>query len=267
MADPIRQAAATPAALLSTRDLGLRIGEVQVCSHLDLDLQPGQCWALLGGNGVGKTTLLLSLAGLRDSQAGQILLDGEALADWPRRRISRRLGLLFQDQSDPFPATVLETALTGRHPHIHPWQWESPRDLLLAEQALAQLGLTQLARRQVQSLSGGERRRLGIATLLTQAPDILLLDEPTNHLDLRHQIAVLGLLRDLAREQGRLVLMSLHDVNLAARFCDHALLLFGAGECQHGALAQILEPARLSRLYGYPIRALESGGQRYFAPD
>ena len=95
---------------------------------------------------------------------------------------------------------------------------------------------------------------------------MLLLDEPTNHLDLRHRIAVLGLLRGLAREQGRTVLMSLHDVNLAARFCDHALLLFGAGEHAAGAAAELLEPDRLSRLYGYPLRAVDGGDRPYFVP-
>ncbi len=253
------------AALLETRDLTVRIGSVRVCTGLSLSLRAGQCWALLGRNGVGKTTLLHVLAGLRAPAGGGIRLDGQALATLPRRAVARRLGLLVQDHHDPFPASVMESVLTGRHPHLGRWQWEGEADRRLAQEALAEVGLAGFATRDVTTLSGGERRRLGLATLYTQAPAIYLLDEPLNHLDLPHQIGVLEGLRRRAREQGAAVLMALHDLTLAARYCDHALLLFGDGETGAGKSEEWLNEAHLTRLLGHAVcRSDSAAGAVYF---
>ena len=139
------------------------------------------------------------------------------------------LGLLTQTTEDPFPSTVLDTVLIGRHPHIDFWRWESDADRELARTALAAVGLATFADREIATLSGGERRRVAIATLLAQNPDVFLLDEPINHLDPHHQIDVLRLLRAQA-DAGHAVVMSLHDAGLAARFADRVLMLFGDGE-------------------------------------
>jgi iron complex transport system ATP-binding protein len=241
-------------ASLRTRQLSLRIGARRLVQDLDLEILPGQRWCILGRNGSGKTTLLHGLAGLRPLEAGAVLLDGEAIGALPRRQVARRLGLLSQDHEDVFPASVLQTALSGRHPHLSPWAWESPADRALAMQALERVGLADLAQREVNSLSGGERRRLGIATLLTQDPQFMLLDEPTNHLDLHHQIEVLQALATLGQARGKALVMVLHDVNLAARFCDHALLLFEDGRHGAGPVAEWLSTEHLGRLYGHPMR-------------
>jgi iron complex transport system ATP-binding protein len=163
------------------------------------------------------------------------------------------VGVLFQNQDDAFPATVLETVLQGRHPHLHSWQWESAADQALARQALSKVGLTGFEGRDIQTLSGGERQRVAVATLLTQQPRLLLLDEPTNHLDLHHQLSVLRTLLALCREHRRAIVMVLHDVNLAARFADHVLLLLGGGEVRLGEKRQIMETAVLEALYGHPL--------------
>jgi iron complex transport system ATP-binding protein len=239
--------------LLHARRLVVRIGEVEVCRALDLEFAPGQCWAILGRNGSGKTTLLNTLAGLRVPTAGTMHLDGKALTAQPRRQIARRLGLLPQDSQDPFPATVLETALLGRHPHIPLWGWEDADDRRIARNALRQVGLAGWDERIIATLSGGERRRLALATLLAQDPDILLLDEPTNHLDLQHQVKLLDLLARQAQRQRKTVVMVLHDLNLAARFADHCLLLFGDGETAAGICSEILHQKNLERLYRLPL--------------
>lgn len=241
---------------LGIHDLQISIGDVAVCVGLNVVLSAGQCWAVLGRNGSGKTTLLHTLAGLRSPQRGRVELNGKSLPTQPRRLLARRLGLLPQDSHDPFPATVLETALLGRHPHCSPWSWETPNDRAIACKALADVGLDHLAAREVATLSGGERRRLALATLLTQDPDVLLLDEPTNHLDLHHQIALLNLLARLARERHKTVVMVLHDVNLAARYADRCLLLYGDGEVCAGTREEVLRTAALERLYRQPLRQL-----------
>ncbi|RCX24939.1 ABC transporter ATP-binding protein [Thioalbus denitrificans] len=243
-------------ALLETAGLTVEVGGVRVCAGLELAVAPGQCWGILGRNGTGKTTLLHTLAGLRPPAAGRIRLDGRALPGLERRTVARRLGILLQDYVDAFPSTVLETALTGRHPHLGPWEWEGPADLAAARAALGRVGLGAFESRPVQTLSGGERRRLAIATLLTQDPALYLLDEPTNHLDLNHQVSVLEELSRTLRRGGRAALMVLHDPNLAARFCDRLLLLHGEGVTQAGPATDLLTAANLERLYRHPMRAI-----------
>ena len=252
--------------LLATEGLAIEIGDKRIGDALDLAVGKGESWAVLGANGAGKTTLLHTLAGLRPPTEGRVLLDGKPLHTLRRRQIARRLGILLQASEDPFPATVMETALIGRHPHLGPWGWEGPADHAQARQALADVELDTLAERAVDTLSGGERRRLALATLLTQDPAIHLLDEPSNHLDLHHQIRLLGHLRARTCGRGGALVMALHDVNLAARFCDHAVLVFHDGQILHGPAQRLLQPGHLSCLYRHPIEAVEYGGQRAFLP-
>ncbi len=251
------------APFLTTEKLHLRLPGRILCQSLGFSLKAGECWGILGQNGAGKTTLLHTLAGLHPPQGGEIQLCGDPLQTLSRREIAHRLGLMPQDTPDPFPATVLETALIGRHPHLSRWQWESRQDIAMAQTALHQVGLSGFARRQVNTLSGGERRRLALATLLVQAPPVMLLDEPVNHLDLRHQHQVLSLLQQQSKK-GHAVIMVLHDINHAARYCDHVLLMFNNGETLHGTNREVLEAKRLSRLYEYPIVMQHSATEKWF---
>ena len=248
------QAAASDA-LLSCRGLDVAVPGRQLVHGLDLDCRAGRVLALLGRNGAGKSSTLRALAGLRPSGTGDILVQGRPLAGWPRRELALTLGFLPQSSEDPFPATVMEAVLVGRHPHVGFWEWESGADHAIARQCLARLDLAELESRDVTTLSGGERRRLAVATLLAQDPRILLLDEPIQQLDPRHQIEVLRLLRSLA-QQGRSVVMSLHEVGLAARFADDALLLHGDGGWSSGPCESVLDERSVSALYGLPLREL-----------
>ncbi|MEX2475751.1 ABC transporter ATP-binding protein [Marinobacter sp.] len=232
---------------------------------LDFTVKSGQVWGVLGPNGAGKTTLLHTLAGLRSPRQGSVCLGEHALTELRRRQISQQLGLVFQDRQDGFPATVLETALIGRHPWLSPWQMESGEDERIARQALEKLDVGHLSGRLVNTLSGGERQRVAIATVLTQAPDTWLLDEPTNHLDLHHQVSVLQLLTEQARN-GRSVFMCLHDLNLAARWCDHLLLLYPNGDACWGPAGRMLVPEALERLYGQKLITVEADGAPVFVP-
>jgi len=230
---------------------------------LELEAQGGELIAVLGRNGVGKTLTLHTLAGLRAPAAGAVQLDGRDIDAWPGRERARRLGLLPQLTEDPFPSTVFETALIGRHPHLPFWQWEDARDLDCARDALSAVGLAQIGERTVESLSGGERRRLDIATLLAQDAAVCLLDEPTNHLDPRHRNEMLALFRARA-DAGGLVIAALHDATLAARASDKALLLFGDGRWRYGEAATILSDTNLSELYDVQVGELTWRGQRVF---
>ncbi|MDP2832031.1 MAG: ABC transporter ATP-binding protein [Pseudomonadota bacterium] len=257
--------------LLACRDLAVSIGGKQVVRGLNLALVPGQRLALLGRNGVGKTTLLHTLAGLRAPDAGEITLSGQTYAELGPRGAAKLRGLLPQHQGDAFAASVLETVLIGRHPHLSRWDWESTADEHLAREALAAVGLADLAARPIHTLSGGERQRVALATLLVQAPKLYLLDEPLAHLDLNHQIAVLELMNHRVREEvvtnPAALVMVLHDVNLAAHYSDQALLLYGEGEHQLGDSRTLLNATTLSRLYGHPLREMRDENSRWFVPE
>lgn len=252
--------------LLSARKLRADIGGRCVVRSLDLDVGEGQRIAILGRNGAGKSTLLATLAGLRPPTGGSVSLGGDDSAVLRPSEAARRRAWLGQAQTDPFGSTVLETALTGRHPHLGRWDWESRLDAQIARDALAAVGLAGLEARQVHTLSGGERQRLAIATLLTQGPPLYLLDEPLAHLDLNHQMAVLELFSGAARQRGAGIVMVLHDPALAHRHCDEALLLYGDGRTELGSIDTILTGACLSELYGYPLRQFDDGGHRCFLP-
>jgi len=243
--------------------LDVAIAGRTLVKNLALAIERGSVTCVLGCNGAGKTLTLHTLAGLRAPQAGRVSVAGRDLAAWPRKELARELGLLAQTTEDAFPSTVLEAVLIGRHPHIDFWHWESEQDKSIARAALSAVGLLDLEQRDIATLSGGERRRVAIATLLAQDPNVLLLDEPINHLDPHHQIEVLRLLRTRAAE-GRTVIMSLHDVGLATRFADHALLLFGNGDWLHGPVADTLTEGTISRLYGMRMKELAWEGGRTF---
>jgi iron complex transport system ATP-binding protein len=252
--------------LLEADSLALRIGERWLCCEFSLRLAAGECLVLLGPNGAGKTTLLHTLAGLRAPSVGHVRLGGRPYADWDSLAAARFRGLLAQQQPDHFSATVLQTALVGRHPHLGRWGWEGADDVAIARAALAELGLEAFEARDILTLSGGERQRVSISALLTQAPELFLLDEPTNHLDLHYQIAVLELFARLVRT-GRGVVMVLHDINLAARFADQVILLDGRGGVVAGARDQVLQAGLLSRAFDHPIRRVELADRPIFIPE
>jgi iron complex transport system ATP-binding protein len=222
---------------------------------LTLDLPAGKLLVVLGRNGSGKSSTLHTLAGLRTPACGEVLIAGRRIDSWPRRELARMLGLLPQMVDDPFPATALEAVLVGRHPHLDFWAWESTDDRAAARRALAAVDLDGLEQRDIATLSGGERRRLSIATVLAQDPTVFLLDEPIHQLDPQHQLEVLRIFRRLA-DAGRTVVVSLHDIGLAARFADSALLLFGDGRWHCGSCEEALTEHSIGELYGIPVREL-----------
>ncbi len=251
---------------LSVRGVTIGIGGRTLCRNLDIDVHAGDIWAIVGPNGAGKTTLVATLAGLRSSVAGSIAYDGRPLdALTPRARALTR-GYLPQDSVDFFPASVLDTVLVGRHPHLARWRWESAADIESARAALAAFGLDTFAARDVRTLSGGERRRVALAALVAQDPALLLLDEPSSHLDLGQQIAALDVIAALAHERGKSIVMVLHDLHLAARYADHAIAM-GNGNATCGPVGDILTDDALSSLFAHRLTSVGTGRSRAFVPE
>jgi iron complex transport system ATP-binding protein len=238
----------------------------ELVAGLSLELQAGQVWAVLGRNGSGKSTLLHALAALRDPQAGGVQLDGVLVDSLPRRALARSIGVLLQEESREFWGSVRDYVLLGRYPHVRsPFGW-SAQDERIAAAEIEALHLAGLGDRAFASLSGGERQRARAAALFAQQPDVYLLDEPLQHLDLPHQMAVLERLSNEARNRGAIVVMVLHDLLLAARYCGHFLLLSGEGRFRAGTAEQMLTEEYLGDLYGFPLVPVEVGGERVFLP-
>jgi len=252
--------------VLSCREMDVRIGEIRIVNGLDFDMKPGQFWGLLGPNGIGKTTLLKCLAGLDEPAAGEVQLESRVLNELPRKLLALHIGMLQQHTVYVFDSSVLQTALTGRHPHLAYWEREGATDFAKAHNALQSVGLDSFANRSVTGLSGGEARRLAFAALLVQEPEIMLLDEPTNHLDLKHQVEIMGMVDERVRQGTHSAFAALHDINLAARYCSHILMLFGDGEWSAGPTADMLNENSLARLYHCEVERLESASGPRFHP-
>lgn len=252
-------------ALLEIENATIEIGDVCVAKDLNWAIHRHEFWGVLGRNGVGKTTLLKALAGLHPLSQGQVKLNDQDLHGLPRRSIATSLGMLTQETRYAFDATCEQTVLVGRHPHLKPWMKEQPSDYELATQALEVLGLSALKNRSCMDLSGGESRRLALATLLVQDPEVMLLDEPTNHLDPANQVSVLNVMGQRVRTQAKAGIMALHEVNLATCYCSHCLLLFGNGEWLAGSTDALLTTDNLSRLYGCAMRLVDDGEHKVFA--
>lgn len=252
--------------LLETKSLTARIAATLVCQDLDFTVNAGDKWGILGVNGVGKTTLLHTLAGLHTPSSGEIYYAGKVLSDISNRQRAKFRSILFQDKSDPFPATVLESVLIGRHPFIGHWQWESSQDIDIARQNISKMELSDREQQLVNTLSGGERQRVAIATLLSQQTKLLLLDEPTSHLDLKRQMKVMGMFSQKIDSEQTASIMILHDLNIASRFCNKILMLFGDGKTMQGSCSDMLTSERLNELFDYPIEQMNKGGKVVFVP-
>ena len=254
------------AILLEAKQLTLRVAARTLVRELDLRIRAGELWCLLGPNGSGKSTLLHALVGLRDTQGGAVYLDGKELGVWRAAEAARLRGFLPQTFHDAFSASALDCVMLGRHPHLTRWQWEGAGDLDIALEALALVDLAGFAQRDVLTLSGGERQRVALASLFAQDAALLLLDEPVSHLDLHHQVLMLEHFSVLARERGRAIVFSVHDLNLAARFASHALLLTPQGAVRQGPIAEVMTEEDLHCAFGHRVARIEAAGRTLFVP-
>ncbi len=252
--------------VLGCKQLDVHIGSIDVVTNLSMELAPNEFWGLLGPNGIGKTTLLKCLAGLLNPASGQVFLESRNINELPRKLVARHVGMLQQHTVYVFDSSVIQTALTGRHPHLAYWAREGPDDLQKARDALKAVELDEFSERSVTGLSGGEARRLAFAALLVQDPEIMLLDEPTNHLDLRHQVQIMGMIRERIQRGGFTAIAALHDINLAARYCSHILMLLGNGDWIAGRREDMLNEVNLEKLYGCPVEMIQGKHGARFHP-
>ena len=235
---------------VSVQNLHVHLGTNHVLRGVDFTIEPGECVAVLGPNGCGKSTLLRTLAGILKLTSGTVMLEQQPLQSYRRRERARKIGLLNQSDAIPMMTTVRDHVSIGRHPHRGYFRDGANTDAEFIDAAIQLCEIDHLSDRPVERLSGGERQRVRLATLLAQSPATLLLDEPMTGLDLEHRFGLLHLLEDLNREQGRTVLVVLHDLEIAMRYFDR-LLVFHEGQLvADGRPDEVMTVALLQDVFG-----------------
>lgn len=237
---------------IRARGLSVQIGAANLLRSIDLEIPAGSLTVVMGPNGAGKTTLLRALGGLDVPSAGEILWGSDSLERLEVLERARRVAHVGHEASPPFPWTAFELVLMGRAPHLGLRGLEQEEDRAKAREALRAVELNGFEARSMDSLSAGEAQRLMWARALCQETPTLMLDEPVSHQDPRHALALMELLRSLAR-QGRTILVVLHDVSLALRYADHVVLL-REGELLASGPATAITTELLSEVYGAPCR-------------
>ena len=221
----------------------------RVLDAVSLEVARGTVVGLLGPNGSGKTTLLRILAGVLQPQSGRVTIDGRPIEQLTRRDLARRIAVVPQETHSAFDFSVIDMVLMGRYPHLGTFELEGVNDQAIARDALAATGTSALEARPFATLSGGEKQRVVIASALAQSSDVLLLDEPTAALDLGYQFEITALLRRLNAERGTTMIVSTHDLNLAAALCERVVLLKQGRVVAHGETEATLTAANIRLLY------------------
>ena len=237
-------------ATLAVHGLSAAYGARAVLNAVEFELPAGEMAALLGPNGAGKSTLLRCATGALRPSAGTVLIDGVPVDEFERPALARQVAVVPGQTVVAFPLRVEELVALGRVPHEHPLLGPRPADRAAIDGAIERVGINALRDRDVRELSLGERQLAVLAMAIAQAPRLLLLDEPTVHLDLRHQVAVMELLRDLSTRDGVTVLAVLHDVNLASHFFDRLVLLDRGRLVADGPPRAVLSAERIRAVYG-----------------
>ncbi len=242
--------------MLEIRDLTVAYGELVALRRVSLSLGAGELLGVVGPNGSGKSSLIRAITRLVRPLGGDIRLDGREVGALSQRELARWAAVVPQNAYLPDAFTVLEVALMGRTPHLGLLQSEGRADLAAVRRALEQTDAWRLASRRMGELSGGERQRVVVARALAQETPLLLLDEPTAHLDMGHQAAVLDLVRQLCRREGKAVLAAIHDLSLAGQYCDRLVMLNQGRIVGEGEPQEVLSPQLLASVYGTRVSVL-----------
>ncbi|NTU43499.1 MAG: ABC transporter ATP-binding protein [Nitrospirales bacterium] len=237
-----------------------------VLQAVSFSVERGQMNTILGPNGSGKTTLFKCIAGVWQPQSGSILFEGQDLTALPPRKRARIIAVVPQEHEPPFPYQVIDVVLMGRVSHLGAFSSPGRHDHEKAEEALELLGISHMKERVYTKISGGERQMVLIARAIAQETPILILDEPTSHLDFRNQVLILSRVRDIVRQRGLTVLMTLHDPNLALSFSDKVVLMKKGGVFAEGTPGDVITETNLSSVYAMPVSVIESEGRKFVSP-
>ena len=229
-----------------------------------IELVASEMLGVVGPNGAGKSTLIRRIDRILVPQKGSILLDERDIKEMRLMELARKMGYIPQSASQVFPATVFDTVLMGRRPHVD-WR-SSEKDMKKVLETLQMLNIEVFAMRDINELSGGQQQKVFIARALTQEPDVLLLDEPTSNLDIKHQLEVMDIIKNIVRERGIAAIMAIHDLNLASRYADRIIMMNGGTIFDAGDAVSVLTPENIKRVYGVEAEVNNNHGRPYIVP-
>ena len=232
-------------------------GPVSVLEDLNLTIRPSIFYGIVGPNGCGKTTLLDLLVGSRRPAAGRVMFQGRRIEDFTRRQLAREVSLVPQEFAVNFPFTVLEVVLMGRHPYIGRFSSPSARDLAAAQRAMDAIGVDRFRNKLVTELSGGEKQRVVLARALAQETPVLILDEPTSNLDVRYSLDILSAVTSRVLEHGRTAVAVMHDLNLAAAFCQELIFIKEGRVHAAGPTREVMTSENIVQVFGVESRVYE----------
>ena len=234
--------------------LAFAYGDNQVLHDISLELAPGRFYGIVGPNGCGKSTLLDLLGGIKRPGSGKIDFLGAPLSSYPKRKLARHLALVPQEVDCGFGFTVEEIVLMGRHPHRPRFAAPSEADWAAVERAMDQIGILPLRHRQTTTLSGGQKQRAVVARALAQDTPLLLFDEATSSLDIKYTLHIFNLVRSLVHDQGRSIIAVIHNLDLAAAYCDYLLFMKEGRIVRQGPSEQTMTTETISEVFDVAAR-------------
>lgn len=254
--------------MIELRDIAFQhsASERPVLSGVSFTAVQGGITTILGPNGSGKTTLLNCISGLWRPTAGSVTCGGDDISALSIRNRARKVAVVPQEHRPPFAYTVFDVALMGRAAHLSPLSLPAKHDMEITGKTIERAGIAHLSERPYTKISGGERQLVLIARALVQEAPVLVLDEPTSHLDFRNQFRILDSLREIVRERGLTVIMTLHDPNLAMMFSDHVVLMKDGRVVDTGTPHDVINPANLRELYDFGVSVFEMNGMKIVHP-
>ncbi len=249
---------------LKVKDVEFSYVSVPIIKEICIELEASEILGVVGPNGAGKSTLIRCIDRILKPQRGTILLDEQDINELRLLELAKKIGYIPQSTSRVFPTIVFDTVLMGRRPHIG-WR-SSEKDTEKVLEALRLLNIEDLAMRDINELSGGQRQKVFIARALTQEPEVLLLDEPTSNLDIRHQLEVMDIIKKIVRERQISAIMAIHDLNLASRYADRVIMINNGKIFAAGNTVLVLTPDNIKQVYGVEAEVSNDNGRPHIVP-
>jgi iron complex transport system ATP-binding protein len=249
---------------LKVKGIEFSYGSIPILKDVCMELERSEMLAIVGPNGVGKSTLIRCIDMILTPNKGKILLDGQELKKMNRIDVAKKIGYVSQNASQSFPATVYDTILIGRRPHLG-WRSSSDDNEKILD-VLELLGIEDLAMNDFNDLSGGQQQKVMIARALAQEAEILLFDEPTSNLDIRHQLEVMEIVENLILERGMSAIMAVHDLNLGSRYANKMIMMYNGGIYRAGDPSSVLTVDNIKNVYGVEVELNNRDGRPYIIP-
>jgi len=254
--------------ILKIQDASFSYDQDNVLHSVSVNVEPGEFIGVIGPNGSGKSTLLKILGGVLTPNSGNLFFKGKDFLNFNRKELARSITWIPQDHPMVFPFKVSEVVLMGRHPYLSAFTFEGDEDIKIARSAMEQTQTLQFAQRRFNEISGGEKQRVVIAGAIAQEPELMILDEPTSALDIKYQIQILNILKKLNQKKNMTVILAMHDLHLASKFCNRLILLEEGKIFQDGKPEEVLQKKHLERVYGIKVHLIrDHDGDIIISPE